>query len=400
MGNAETITPVDPPDDAGGYGWMPPGRGYGFLYNLRGAKTTKPWSATWALEGSDDAHLRVGFFPSNEMGAYAANAPDLLGAHLYNFILARDEGSSESRFLTVIEPYRNERAVRRIEVLRNDKHGPVALKIELANGATDFLMLGENDADEQVLKVGEKKKVSVAAEMAFLRLDSNGDPVHASMMRGRRLAVDGKELLKTPSTRSAKVASVDLAGGTFKTEKTNLPKDALDLNPTNEIHGWLLDKKHVYGGIAKTFAPIVVLSGEGYPVDVTMELDGSKAGGNIRMSEDGSVIMDAKSVALQQFRVDSESADGLTSLTIPLPLAYIHSKSTHALDGHHIADSEGKLVGRITETPHILAIRTTPETRLEKDKLYWVMDFVAGHRADFPLAATWDLWSEAGTDGP
>ncbi|PKO18148.1 hypothetical protein CVU37_07465 [candidate division BRC1 bacterium HGW-BRC1-1] len=404
VGNAETITPVDPPDDAGGYGWMPPGRGYGFLYNLRGAKTAKPWSATWALEGSDDAHLRVGFFPTNEMGAYAANAPDLLGAHLYNFILARDEGSSESRFLTVIEPYRKQRTVRRIEVLRNDKRGPVALKIELTNGATDLLLLGENAGTEEVLKVSNKKSVSAAAEMAFVRFDSNGDPVHASMMRGRKLAVDGVELLKTPATPSTNVASVDLAKGTFKTGKVDLPGKVSKPDATDgELAGspgWLLEKTHIQGGIAKTFCPEVVLSGEGYPVDVTMEIDGSESGGNITLSKDGTITVDAKSVALQQFRVDTVSDDGLTSLTIPLPLAYVHSKSTHALDGHHIADSEGKLVGRITATPHILAIRTTPETLLEKDKLYWVMDFVEGHRVDFPLAATWDLFGQAGNDGP
>ena len=92
VGSAESIRPVNPPDQMGGYGWTPPGRGYGFLYNLRGGTTARPWSATWALPGRDKAALRLNVFPTAGMGAYAANAPDRSGAKLYNFVVVTRRG--------------------------------------------------------------------------------------------------------------------------------------------------------------------------------------------------------------------------------------------------------------------------------------------------------------------
>ena len=394
VASAEAIAPTNPPDGSKGYGWEPPGRGYGFLYNLRGAKTDKPWAATWKLKGDDDAHLRAGFFPSAKMGAYAANAPDRLNNKVFNYVISRDEGDDRSRFLVVLEPYRKQRAIESIEVLRNEESGPVALKVHLRDGRTDLLLLGA-DADQKVQLTTGKHPISAAAEMAFVRVSKAGKPLHAAMMRGSEITRNGDSLLATKPAVETTLKSVDLKNGSFVVdsavfkdfEKGNSDSSTLPFGP----EGILLAEKSDAEGTVKTFSPVAVISGEGQPTSTTLELKSTKVRPAVTRLPDGSLQINAGGVALQQFAVASvdEKTNTVVS-SIPMPLNFVHSKSTRILDGRSIADDSGKIVGRIINNPGIKILTVTPDTKLEVGKLYWVMDFIGGHQIDFPIASVFE----------
>lgn len=394
VASAEAIAPTNPPDDSKGYGWQPPGYGYGFLYNLRGAKTDKPWAATWKLKGDDDAHLRAGFFPSTKMAAYAANAPDRLNSKVFNYIISRDEGDDTSRFLVVLEPYRKQRAIEKIEVLRNDETGPVALKVHLRDGRTDLLLMGA-DAEEKVQLATGKNPVSAAAEMALVRVSEQGKPLHAAMVRGSEIISDGDQLLATKPAVQSTLKSVNLKDGSFVVDSSIFKNSGKSKDDNSSLQfdtdGIVLAKKSDARGTVKTFAPVAVISGEGQPTSTTLELKGTEARPAMKQLPDGSLQINAGGIALQQFAVaEWDAKTNTVASSIPMPLSYLHSKSTRILDGHSIADDSGKIVGRIVNSPDIKTLTTTPDTKLEVGKLYWVMDFIGGHQIDFPVASVFE----------
>ena len=390
VGPGETIRPVDPPDGSKGYGWEPPGRGYGFLYNLRGERTDKPWSATWKLRGDDGAHLRASFFPAAPMLACTANAPDRLNEKLYNYVVCRDEGDNQSRFVVLLEPFRGRRAVSDVAVLKNGRTGAVVLKVELANGSTDHIVLGES-ADELV----DFGAGSAAAEMAFLRVDKAGKPVHAAMMRGRVLESGDAELLNTRPAAVTRVSAVDLADGTFVVDTAELRRSGLKGTDPADYRetcgGFALGSAGVAGGTARAFAPVVSTRGASCPTNTLMELRSCGSTPGMMLTQEGDLVVNAGGVALQQFRVDAFDADKrIVTSSIPLPLGFVNGRSTRALDGRAIADTDGKVVGRVASSPGLSQVEVAPGTTLENGRLYWVMDIVAGHDAEFPVAATWD----------
>jgi hypothetical protein len=388
---AEAIRAVDPPDTTGNYGSTPPGRGYGFLYNLRGARTDKPWAATWKLRGTDNAHVRAGFFPTRAMDAYTANAPDRLNKKLFNYAVCRDGGTSESRFLVVIEPYRDRRAIASIEPVKNPTTGAVVLRVKLDDGRTDILVFGD-DAREKVGFEGG----SATAEMAFLRLDKSGRPLHATMARGTSVVAGGTTLLATGSpVVEGRVASIDMSDGSFVLEAPGLRGARLaGADPAGGAvshDGVSLGTAKVAGGTATAIAPVAVVWGEGYPTSATMELKAGPTRPGLSVADGNRLRVHADGVILQQFRADAiDETSGIVTSGIPLPLGFVHNKSTRMIHGRHIADPQGRPVGRVARTIDLLKFEVTPDTRLAKGGVYYVMDVMPGHTVELPVSASWD----------
>ena len=338
-----------------------------------------------------NAHVRASFFPTRTVGAYTANAPDRLNTKLFNYAICRDGGTSESRFLVVIEPYRDRRAIVSIEPVRNTTTGTVVLKVRLDDGRTDILVFGE-DAREQV----EFEGGSATAEMAFLRRDKSGKPLHATMARGTSVVADGATLLATGSpTVEGRVASIDMSDGSFVMDVPGLRDATLAGAKTDggaiAAGGIALGEASGAGGTARATAPVAVVWGEGYPTSATMELKAGATRPTLSRADGNRLRVHADGVVLQQFRADSidETSNVVTS-GIPLPLGYVHNKTTRMIHGRHIADPEGRPVGRVTRTIDLLKFEVTPDTKLAKGGVYYVMDVMPGHAVELPVSASWD----------
>lgn len=87
----------------------PPGNGYGFLVDVRRGQNqpTDPWSATWEIDPSRDANLRLLNLPEEGTDVITATGPGLYAQHPEAaYVCARRTGEGlHSEFASVLEPY-------------------------------------------------------------------------------------------------------------------------------------------------------------------------------------------------------------------------------------------------------------------------------------------------------
>lgn len=352
-------------DDIGKYGWTPPANGYAFLYNLRGAHTDKPFSATWELErekGDTTAGkpmVRATFLPTREMDVYAANAPDVSAKHLQNYLVCRDQGTSSSRFVAVIEPHRGKRSVRAVETVKTDNKDAVLLKLTLANGGIDYVLLGNSDARDISFRNGSTP-VSIRGEFAVVRTGADGKLHDAHLFRGERLSY-GDVFLASPGALKARVKSVDFA--------------------KNDVHLEQAGKLPA-GSSAPRFA---VFSSPQYTHNTAMAIapDGYSIGA------DGSGMLSGIYAPVQKVRTADRSADGATTSSVPLPLTNIHDVGTRFVDGKKLVDDNGRIVGAIREMINMKAFYPAEGSKLDKGATLEVTDIAPGDEVELPLAARW-----------
>lgn len=365
----EYLRKLSPDDEVGPYGWTPPGRGYGFLYNLRTARTSAPWSATWKLDGPDGAHLRATFLPAGEQLACVANAPDLTGRHLFNWVVVRDSGTSISRFVVVLEPFRRERSVERVELVATRTTGPVVVKVTLKGGATDHVILNEPGAP--AVEIDGPPALRAEAEFALVRADAAGRPAEAYMMRGSALDAGGRSLIRGwPSVRGG-VAELTGKGELDRVIVTHHSQEGLN---------------HL------AQAPMALFSSYEHPQTTTIQITHDR---EFRGLGGGRSLLEVGPVALQQVRIDGVGADGLTSTSLPLPLAAVHEESTRFLHGKALIDAQGQVRGRIDRVLDFHRFLCRPGAQLKPGEILWVADMAPGDFVEFPLAYSWTAWDEA-----
>jgi hypothetical protein len=355
---------LSPDDEVGPYGWQPPGRAYGFLYNLRGAEKPGPFSATWKIDGDDRAALRATFLAPSSARGYFANAPDLTGQHVFNYVVCRDEATSASRFVVVLEPRRGERLVQGIELLQGAEGGPLAIRVQLADGRTDLLMMGDSADDVAGCDSGAPGiRVTARGEFAFSRLDRTGKPTDASMFRARQLSVGRKVLLESRGCIEGTVTDVEPGSGRLRV-RLNVP-EAVGIAPE---------------------ARFAVLSSPEYVRNTALEL----RPGAVSKSSGREIIVDVGDVAVQKARVDETAGDGATTSSIPLVFAAWGAGLTHALDGKQLAPPDGAGIGRIRECLNLKGFVARDLARpLRKGEDLDVRDFAVGDRVELPLGAPW-----------
>lgn len=358
----EYIRKVTPDDGVGPYGWVAPGRGYGFLYNLRGGAPSGAFRATWALEGQDNAFLRATFLPAGAVTCYAANAPDLSGSHLLNYVICRDSGTSDSRFVVLLEPYRGAGSVREARLLAPGTRGDVVVEIALADGRTDYVAFAEPESKPVIFDAVGGGTASSEGEFAFVRLGTDGKPEVAHMFRGSRLSVGAKVLL----------SSVPAVRGT--------------ITATDEVRGRLVAEVDRGAEVAAaTRARFAVVSSPRYTHDTGIQIsenDVVREGGN-RLS------LRTGRISLQKVRIAGRDDDGVTTSSIPLPLTFIHDRPTSFLDGKALVTPDGKVAGRIARSLDIGSFATERGAAIREGDDLRVMDFVAGDSIELPIGASW-----------
>jgi len=104
----ETMRPVGlPGEKLPDNRWNPPpGNGYGFIWDIRGDRTDKDWSATWLLH--DQTHFtKLTMLDSGRQTVITGKAPSLKKDRFFNPVIARRQSESstplKSRFLTVVQ---------------------------------------------------------------------------------------------------------------------------------------------------------------------------------------------------------------------------------------------------------------------------------------------------------
>jgi hypothetical protein len=351
----EYIRKLSPDDGVGLYTWAPPGMGYGFLYDLRGGKTSSPWSAYWTLAGDDGAQLLATFLPDGEQEAYRACAPDLTGKHVLNYVICRDSGAGRARFLTVIEPYLRARAVRQVRRVP-DTGSAVVIEVTHPRGVDYVMLAGESGRATFRAKGG--LAVSLDGEFAVLRLSKSGQPSLAASFRARSLECGGERLIR----------SVGVVRGTV----LEAGKDALRVRLAEGSRAQDARK-----------ARFCVASSPHYRHNTAFGLDAGalESGGGALTVRTGPVSLQRLSVA----KVDSGSVES----HIPLPLGFIYGASTRFLDGKTLADASGKTAGRLDECTGLKSFSVDEGFSAAPGDVLEILDIAAGDAIEFPLPASW-----------
>lgn len=354
--SGEYLKEMEGGGEVGGYGWLPPGRGYGFLYNLKGAETSKPWSATWELEGKDEAHLRLTVLPTGHMHAFRAAAPDLSGRHVLNYVIARHGGTTTSRFVTVVEPYQGERVIQDIHLLHSGSDG-VAVEVVLRDGSRDYLSFNSDAATS--IRAG--RGVQIQGEFGMVRLSQSGQPQEAHLYRGRSITSGTTQLLTSQPSFTAEVAGL-----------------------TPDLQGVVLDTAESLGGLSQS--GFAIFSSPRYSHNTALQFS------HADLSQiEGQLVLKTGDVVLQQVKLAGRSEDGVYESALPLPLAYIHERPTRFLDGKLLMDASNLTAGPVGRLEECLDLKTLriDEEQGELSGRYAVVDFAPGDNVEFPIGKSW-----------
>lgn len=358
----EYLKKLAPDDEVGAYGWAAPGRGYGFLYNVQSAQATSPWSATWKLQGKDNAHYRAHVLPTKPMLAIRANAPDLTGEHLHNFIVARDEKTTGSRFVVIHEPFRGAPVIRDARLLPTPVKGALVVRVALQDGRTDYITM----ANDSIGFVGYETTTSVSAlawaEFSFLRVDESGEqPVTAHLFRGERIELGDNTLVESLPSFQGVVRSTDESDGSIVVEVSGN-----ESTPTLES------------------ARFVTINSKSYTHNTGIQLYPK----DIMLGPNNLVRLKTGSAILQKFATDSQKGTVATS-SIPLPLTFVHERPTRFLDGKTLVSTDERMVARIVKLHDMKTIEMDKDVALQPGQQMFVYDFVPGDQVELPLSASW-----------
>ncbi|EIQ00406.1 Heparinase II/III-like protein [Opitutaceae bacterium TAV1] len=197
--------------------WNPePGNGYGMIWDVKSQVTGNDWQATWLLP--DGRHFaRASLLNYDGMTAVTALAPSVQQQNPFNIVIARRTreanaaGSTvlQSRFVNVVEVggpgawevAKTERLPLKTTGLAADA---VALKLQLANGSTDYLL--SSRAADQTLDGGT---VRLAGRNGFARLAPDGRLTALAMQEAVRMEAGGWVVEAAAPAFQARVVSAE-----------------------------------------------------------------------------------------------------------------------------------------------------------------------------------------------
>lgn len=192
-------------------GWEYAGSGFHYLANVeRDRRPDKPFSIDWkvrdtwsVLPEKQNTHLRLTMLNEVDDVALADGIPPRLPGNpeRLRYLIAHRKGNDlESQFVSVIEPYREQRMIRSITPIhltadgkKVNHHRAYALKVTLKNGRIDIIV---NSLDPDTV-------YTVDGRLRFqgffgVYSEKDGRPVYAYLNDGKQLAPPGKPLLKHP----------------------------------------------------------------------------------------------------------------------------------------------------------------------------------------------------------
>jgi hypothetical protein len=190
--------------------WNPdPGNGYGFIYDVRGAKTDNDWLCEWKMPRGIPYKQRLYMVNYDGQTAIRAKAPaEKNFSANYEVVLARrTKGRTRylrSRFVAVSELAKPDSwIISKVTKAKVQTGGNpedvVALWVELSDGRRDLII---SCAKATMLKIDD---IKFSGQKAFLRFDSNNKLECLTMEASAGLSVNGLTIVPERAVWSAKV---------------------------------------------------------------------------------------------------------------------------------------------------------------------------------------------------
>jgi hypothetical protein len=237
----------------------PPGNGFGFLLAPRPARPDGAWSAEWRVgdageprlgHGShpatgprggtaDSAHplarvpgrapgparLRLTMLPTAPAEVVVVEAPGIYPRlPRASYVLARRAGAGPaSVFAALLEPYGEERAVRRVTSLApapSEAGAPVVAKVTLADGRTDYLLHADPGASHS-WKYGERE-LRFAGGFGKARVDARG-LADLALVGGTSLSAAGVTVELAQAAYEGRIERIDFENNLLYT-RVSLPE--------------------------------------------------------------------------------------------------------------------------------------------------------------------------------
>ncbi len=176
--------------------------GFSWLYDVaRDAAPPASWSVDWHVpdgyrgaSAADDIHLRYHHLSQADEVAFAHGDPPQNKSgnpRRLRYVLARRQGEEglASTFVSLYEPYREQPLIRSVERLEagQDAEGfdAVAVRVELADGATDYLLSYPGELGDSPMEVGDLRFLG---RLGFIRV-RDGAVERAALIAGTELAL-------------------------------------------------------------------------------------------------------------------------------------------------------------------------------------------------------------------
>jgi hypothetical protein len=164
----------------------PPGNGLGFLPHPRSATAPRnPWSITWNVDPNTPSRLKLTMLPiDGEIITSAApgNYPRLPKAQ---YILARRSGKNlKSTFTSIVEPFAQTPVVRHVVRLKSSDDA-VAVRVDLTDGQTDYLIYREPQSQTRSWS-DQDRSIEFDGTFALIRCQG-GKALQATAVGGRLL---------------------------------------------------------------------------------------------------------------------------------------------------------------------------------------------------------------------
>jgi hypothetical protein len=207
--------------------------GYSWLYNVRrDAKPAPQFVLDWkaqagyrGLKASDDVHLRLHALTACGDVALADGDPPQNkpgNPRRLTYALLHRSGSEnlDSTFVSVIEPYQKRPLIKSIARINTGGDGGVALRIELADGSVDRLLIGTPQKPMRL-----EDGLTFAGTVGFVR-ESGGKATKAVLVEGSELTYKDASLNASPAL-TGKVVKMkkDMAGEGWIAVDAALPAD-------------------------------------------------------------------------------------------------------------------------------------------------------------------------------
>jgi Heparinase II/III-like protein len=195
----------------GYFNWNPPpGNGYGFVYNIKTAKTTKNWSAIWALGDKAKNKMKITMLNGDSQTVITGKTPTLDPPETHHAIVISRRQQQQnkplhSNFVNVIQVSNGKWPVKSAKLIKQNNPNATAVKIALQSGSTDTVIDCENPGSET--KCGN---ISLKGKYGFIRQDKTGQVINAIMNSASRLSGGGLTLELVKPYFEAKVTEVKI----------------------------------------------------------------------------------------------------------------------------------------------------------------------------------------------
>jgi len=320
-----------------------PGNGYGFLGQPRDATGDRLWQAEWrtAEAQGQPAKMRLTMLGEADRDIVVANATPTMvwelgldgNKHTLQYLLARERGP-KAQFAGVIEAVGKQYPVAEVTPVdvRNAGAGsfdPVAFKVILKNGATDYILSTLSEGSFTA-RDGDRR-FTTDARFAMIRFDEEGIQV-ARMEKGTRLDLqtEARQVrVRSPQRRFvARLTKLNEADHILKVEGS-LPIDAA------------ASGQHV------------LVNAEQYTRNMPYRVDRIKS----RSSHQRRIHLKPTDFVLSQGMVERTEGDKLLHSMADFPMTYTRSYGYHDwttgntyFDGRVLRETDGEAKTRVRNT--------------------------------------------------